>query len=68
MNTDDPDNAGNELARRRASDTLPLVILVNGVTVGLGGLYASTQSVMVTAIAAGLVGTLALTLRASRSK
>jgi uncharacterized protein HemX len=44
--------ATNELAT--------LVILLNVVTAGLGGLYFNTQSIAVTALAAGLVAFLGL--------
>lgn len=43
-----------------------VVILLNAVTVALGGLYVSTRSVSVTTVAAGLVAILVLCLTFSR--
>jgi hypothetical protein len=43
----------------------PLVLLINAVTVGLGGVYVSTHSIIITVAAAALVAVLALCLVAS---
>jgi hypothetical protein len=51
----------------RATTEVPaLVILFNVVTTGLGGLYINTQSLAVTALAAGLVALLGLFVVVSR--
>lgn len=44
------------------NEVAALVILFNVVTAGLGGLYVSTQSIAVTAVAASLVALLGLYL------
>jgi hypothetical protein len=45
---------------RATCDLSALASLFNAVTAGLGGLYVSTGSIVVTAIAAGLVALLGL--------
>lgn len=55
----------------QSSDVAPLVIMTNAVVGGLGGLYATSQSVVVTALAASLVailGALLLLRGASRGR
>lgn len=47
-------------SRGATHNVAALVILFNVVTGGLGGLYVSTQSIAVTALAAGLVALLGL--------
>jgi hypothetical protein len=54
--------AGRPSEKASSGDIAALVILANVVMVGLGGLYSTTQSIVVTAIAALLVALLAIVL------
>lgn len=62
--SEEQDNSNDEVLgspfRGTTNNVAALVILLNVVTGGLGGLYVSTQSVAVTAVAAGLVALLGL--------
>lgn len=62
--SEDQDSSNDEVLgspfRGTTNNVVALVILLNAVTGGLGGLYVSTQSIVVTAIAAGLVALLGL--------
>lgn len=54
--------------RSRAGEGNTLVVLVNAVAAGMGGLYTATRSVVITALAAGLVCLLALFMALTRQE
>ncbi|MFC0113148.1 hypothetical protein [Kibdelosporangium aridum] len=65
-NTDMDNEPDRSLSSRDTSSTPSLAILCDTVLAGLGGLYVTTQSVIITAIAAGAVTLLALCVAVTR--
>lgn len=59
---------GDGQSRPRAGDGSTLVVLINAVAASLGGLYTATQSIVVSALAAGLMCLLALFLALRRQE
>jgi hypothetical protein len=53
-------SAGSSPPGRRGPDASAVLMLVNGVLAGIGAVYATTRSIMVTSIAAGVAVALAL--------